>query len=84
MTWRLTILLPQKKRLPEDEDEDEELNTLSAVNHGVSSRQIEIEQEQMAQEMAPFDTDVVVQTPAHKIPASPSVQSALEEHDVLF
>ena len=67
--------------------EDEELNTLSAVNQGVSSRQIEIEQEQqrqMAQEMAPFDANVVMQTPAANLPTSPSVQSAMEEHDVLF
>lgn len=82
LTWRLTILLPQKKR--DSEDEDEELNTLSAVNQGVSSRQIEEQQRQMVQEMAPFNENVVMQTPAAKLPASPSVQSTMEEHDTLF
>ena len=90
LTWRLTILLPQKS-LPL---EDEELNNLTAANIGVSQKHLKMEQEygyqeqlQRQQEMTPFNGNVIMQTPVRSPSISeppPPAPPEPEDHDVLY
>ena len=72
--------------------------SLSAVNMGVSSKQMQYEQEQYfenpprPQELVPFDQNVIMQTPVRQPTEAESTegeemeeeQSPEERHDVLY
>ena len=86
LTWRLTVLLPQKS----NPDADPDPMSLSAVNMGISNKQMQYEQEQYfenpprPQELAPFDENVIMQTPVKRPDTSVEQQSLSEEQDVLY